>query len=1700
MVPATTSLTGFSRETIWPLGQLKLLVTIGDTDHCTRVWMNFMIVRSMSPYNSIIRRSGIREIQAVPSTAHGMLKFPVNGGIVTIRSGHRRNTIRKGTNMNMHTPEGKPGYICMAAVRYDRSTIISSGTSTQYPRRIFISSTEKRGQALNRAKAIQAERMCVDFTDLNKACPQDCYPFLEIDWKVESLCGYPFKCFLDAYKGYHQIQMAELDEEKMAFHTSQGVYCYTKMPFGLKNVGATYQLVDKAFESQVGQNIEVYVDDLVIKSYTKAKMLRDIEETFRTFRNINMKLNPKKCTFGAVEGMFLGCTITPEGIKSCPNKTEAVLQLLSPRIIKETSEAEQTFKQLKQHLSELPLLVAPKPKEELIIYLSSSYGVVSVVLMTERGTVQTPVYYISRALQGPRLNYTPMKKLVLSLVFAVKRLRRYFQAHLIAVITDQLIKQIISRLNVAVQLQKWSVMLGEHNITYRLRTSVKGQILVDFLVEKPDENPPDTPVVETLSAEYETLIAGLRIAAQMGVRNVQVSVDSKLVANQVLGTYVAKEENMVKYLEKVKSLISGFAKFSISQVPRSKNKKADALSKIALTIFAHLSKQVLVEILKEKSIQDEEVATVIEEEGTTWMTPITEYLKYGTLPGDRKEASKLRIKARQYELLEGVLYRWSFLKPWLRYVGPLQAKYTIREIHEGSCSTDIAKISKKRSKPDKHGHGNEIKRGKLGECYQRQRLEFWATTYTAVCLGMDMREYCESIKEGPFLMGSGLRWYCWRNGGCRIYQRTLLLNHQSTISDTKDIVGKRWKMILEGSELKRMAREILSFTMNVYKGVKLDQLYAFLEGNYECMLLRTNYDGKGSFQPNIDSFGTVSDASVLQYPSQSSKSPHPSKEPAYAVIFKSVLRKFFKRKLDLKFIHYTCPPHSIVKSHLFLKLNIHLELRLMHGTKLWLKTASCGSRSYVEEYNAILSTGAISGERCKRKWCSGKCRRPKRLQDSDYFKVKRLPYASSESGAVTGEEHSLFLAGGTAQSVLYCGHALVHYTMHPLAIHDSEDTREIAEITGKEWCLKCKALYVWKIKLDFNCVRCGKKSLCLDLEADMSKVHDESKHISKLEGECLNLQLKYQHLQESFDNHRSHTVQEAPDFNSFFKIKNLEHQIQEKDNVIRHLKDLVANVNDRSCEPYNAKDVTALIEQNDCDRVELEKVKQHYKKTVREIVEEATVGVNTSTEASGSKPRSNTKKNRILPANHEMCVVNILNSVNATPTVKIVLNKEKQIWKPKGKLSDYSLNKTKTGWKATGHTFAKVVQVILWYLDSGCSKHMTGNRSKLKNFVEKFIGVISRVYYVEGLGHNLFSVGQFCDSDLEVAFRKHTCFVRDINGTDILKGSRSTNLYTISMDEQWGDALGVFSVMLAVQSFQVQINGTPQQIKNGVLKELIVPGEAARTMMLFRKLPCFYGQSCAYACYTQNRSLIHTRHNKTPYELVHDKKPDLTFFRVFGALCYPTNDSENLGKFQAKADIGIFVGWMSKTAFQNGDLQEEVLSSAEAYADADHAGCQDSRRSTSGSAQFLGDRLVSWSSKKQRSTAISTTETEYIAMSGCCAQILWMRSQLKDSAFLFNKFGCRLERVTGSWREKDVRNSNLQELSLTSADVPLAEQGTMIQHQTSTTLPPLQNLQVIEIFGRKLKIRNLECFISGRLSVLLATTNQREVNDKINIS
>nr|GEX27959.1 reverse transcriptase domain-containing protein [Tanacetum cinerariifolium] len=195
--------------------------------------------------------------------------------------------------------------------------------------------------------------------------------------------------------------------------------------------------------------------------------------------------------------------------------------------------------------------------------------------------------------------------------------------------------------------------------------------------------------------------------------------------------------------------------------------------------------------------------------------------------------------------------------------------------------------------------------------------------------------------------------------------------------------------------------------------------------------------------------------------------------------------------------------------------------------------------------------------------------------------------------------------------------------------------------------------------------------------------------------------------------------------------------------------------------------------------------------------------------------------------------------------------KVKQTWKPTVKIF------TTVGhqWKPTGRT-----------LPLGFGDYVLSD------------SVISRVYYVEGLGHNLFSVGQFCDSDLEVAFRKHTCFIKNLDGVNLIKGSHGLNLYTNSVED-------------TMRSSPICLLSKASKNKSGLWR---------------RRLSHLNFEAIATACYTQNRSLVHTLHNKTLYELVHDKKLDLSFLCVFGAHCYPTNDSEDLEKLKAKADIGLF--------------------------------------------------------------------------------------------------------------------------------------------------------------------------------------------------
>nr|GEU79153.1 reverse transcriptase domain-containing protein [Tanacetum cinerariifolium] len=355
---------------------------IGDEEHSTSAWMNFMVVRSPSSYNGIIGRPGVRRIQAVPSTAHGMIKIPVTGKTATLQSSMiipLECTMVSGPGVPQPVINQVTEEKIQVAIQpeYPEQTIAIGSTLTEEGQKelcgllrrnldIFAWKPANMTRVLRHIaehmlnireglmvkKHDDSWRMCVDFKDLNKACPKDGYPLPEIDWKVESLCGYPFKCFLDTYKGYHQIKMAKEDEEKTAFITSQGIFCYSKMLFGLKNARATYQrLMDKAFQKQIGRNLEVYVDYLVIKSHTEQEVIREIKETFKTLREINMKLNPKKCTFGMREGMFLGYKVNADGLKVCLNKVEAVLSLPSPKCLKDVQKLNGKLASLNRFLS-----------------------------------------------------------------------------------------------------------------------------------------------------------------------------------------------------------------------------------------------------------------------------------------------------------------------------------------------------------------------------------------------------------------------------------------------------------------------------------------------------------------------------------------------------------------------------------------------------------------------------------------------------------------------------------------------------------------------------------------------------------------------------------------------------------------------------------------------------------------------------------------------------------------------------------------------------------------------------------------------------------------------------------------------------------------------------------------------------------------------------------------------------------------------------------------------------------------------------------------------------------------------------------------------------------------------------------------------------------------------------------------------------
>uniref|UniRef100_A0A2N9J3I5 Integrase catalytic domain-containing protein n=1 Tax=Fagus sylvatica TaxID=28930 RepID=A0A2N9J3I5_FAGSY len=495
--------------------------------------------------------------------------------------------------------------------------------------------------------------------DLNKACPKDSYPLPRIDQLVDSTAGHKLLSFMDAFSGYNQIQMEEEDQEKTAFITSRG------------------------------RNVEVYVDDMLVKSKENEDHLTDLKETFQALRTYNMKLNPKKCAFGVSSGKFLGFMVSQCGIEANPDKIKAILEMSPPTTVKEVQSLTGKAAALNRFVSRstdkcLPFFKilrkafqwteeCQRAFEELKLALSSS--AVSSALIRKEERIQKPVYYTSRALKGAEE-----------------------KAHSIVVLTDYPLRKAMNKPDAAGRLIQWSIEMNEFDIGYWPRTAIKAQALTDFIAEFThpweEEGEPEQLEIWTVNidgsstkemggagiilvspekdkfeyaiqlrfrttnneAEYEAFLAGLKLSKKMGVKNLTVKSDSQL------------------------TLLPHFEKVDFAQIPREENVDADRLARLASSGEEFNG---FLEIQGRPSTEEGTVNSI--EDNVSWMSPIVRYLKEGKLPTDKMEARKLRIRASHFQLLDGILYKMGFSRPHLRCLSPEEANYVIREVHEGIC-------------------------------------------------------------------------------------------------------------------------------------------------------------------------------------------------------------------------------------------------------------------------------------------------------------------------------------------------------------------------------------------------------------------------------------------------------------------------------------------------------------------------------------------------------------------------------------------------------------------------------------------------------------------------------------------------------------------------------------------------------------------------------------------------------------------------------------------------------------------------------------------------------------------------------------------------------------------------------------------------------------------------------------------------------
>ena len=393
-----------------------------------------------------------------------------------------------------------------------------------------------------------AVRICVDYRNLNEASPKDEYPMPMADMLVDGAAHNQMLSFMDGNAGYNQIMMAEQDIHKTAFMCPGhiGAFEYTVMPFGLRNAGATYQrAMNSIFHDMIGHSLEVYIDDVVIKSPKEGNHVASLRKAFLRMRQHKLKMNPKKCVFGIQAGNFLGFLVHQRGIEVDRNKAKSIIEALPPRNKKELQsllgkinflrrfisnsagkiqpfssllrlKQEQTFKweeqhqqafqEIKHYLSNPPVLSPPKRGRPLKLYVSASeVSIGSLLVQDNKEGKEQAVYYLSRTLTEVERRYSAIERLCLALYFTAVKLRHYMLPHTIYIIAKtDLIKYMLTRPMLRGRIGKWTLALTEFTLRYVPQKAVKGQAVADFLADHPGEEIEDMDSLDIANADLLT--------------------------------------------------------------------------------------------------------------------------------------------------------------------------------------------------------------------------------------------------------------------------------------------------------------------------------------------------------------------------------------------------------------------------------------------------------------------------------------------------------------------------------------------------------------------------------------------------------------------------------------------------------------------------------------------------------------------------------------------------------------------------------------------------------------------------------------------------------------------------------------------------------------------------------------------------------------------------------------------------------------------------------------------------------------------------------------------------------------------------------------------------------------------------------------------------------------------------------------------